>query len=143
MRVYQQEIPLRSAGHGDMQDLTESIQQVVEASRIEQGVVHVQVIGSTAAVVTIEFEPGLRQDLPELLDRLIPPGRDYKHERTWHDGNGHSHLQATLLGAAYSAPIRHGRLVLGTWQQITFVECDIRPRDRRIMVTVMGETSAA
>ena len=142
MQVFQQEIALRSKGHGDMQDITDAVQEVVEASGIDQGVAHVQVIGSTAAIVTIEFEPGLRQDLPELLDRLIPPGRHYKHEQTWHDGNGHSHLQATLLGAMYSAPVQYGRLVLGTWQQITFVECDIRPRDRRIFVTVMGEVSA-
>jgi hypothetical protein len=87
----------------------------------------------------IEFEPGLQRDLPELLDRLMPPSRDYGHEQTWHDGNGHSHLQATLLGPSLSVPVTSGKLHLGTWQQIVHVECDTRPRERTIVVTVLGE----
>jgi len=80
----------------------------------------------------------LRQDLPELLDRLIPPSTSYGHEQTWHDGNGHSHLQTTLLGSALTVPVRGGRLLLGTWQQIFHLECDVRPRERTVVVTVMG-----
>ena len=86
-----------------------------------------------------EFEPGLQRDLPEILDRLMPPSRDYGHEQAWHDGNGHSHLQATWLGPALTVPIRDGRLVLGTWQQIFHLECDVKPRQREIVVTAMGE----
>ena len=96
-------------------------------------------IGSTAAVGTIEFEPGLQEDLPALLDRLIPPSRDYGHERAWHDGNGHSHLQATLLGPSLSLPIEEGRLPPGTWQQVFLLECDVRPRQRRVALSIMGE----
>jgi len=96
-------------------------------------------VGSTAAVGTIEFEPGLQKDLPDVLDRLIPPGTHYGHEQTWHDGNGHSHLQATLLGQALTVPVSQGRLLLGTWQQIIHLECDIRPRQRMVVVTVLGE----
>ncbi|MCS7017152.1 MAG: secondary thiamine-phosphate synthase enzyme YjbQ, partial [Gemmatales bacterium] len=87
---------------------------------------------------TIEFEPGLRKDLPEILDKLIPPGRHYGHEQTWHDGNAHAHLQATLLGPSLTVPIRDGQLQLGTWQQIICLECDIRPRRRNLVVTVLG-----
>src|SRR5262249_61628570 len=106
---------------------------------IVRGLVQVFVVGSTAAVGTIEFEPGLRKDLPELLNRLIPAGRHYGHEQTWHDGNAHSHLQATLLGPSLTVPVAESRPVLGTWQQIIYLECDNRPRDRTIMVTVIGE----
>ena len=96
-------------------------------------------IGSTSAVGALEFEPGLQRDLPEMLDRLIPPSRDYGHEQTWHDGNGHSHLQATLLGPSLTVPVADGQPVLGTWQQIIHLECDTRPRRRTILVTVLGE----
>ena len=137
--VKQSQIELRTSGHGDMHDLTDRVAEIVQASGVRTGVVHLFVIGSTAALGTIEFEPGLRQDLPEILDRLIPPSRSYAHEQTWHDGNGHSHLQATMLGPSLSVPIQNGRLVLGTWQQVFLIECDIRPRSRRVVVTVMGE----
>ena len=122
-----------------MHDLTEQVAAVVARSRVRTGVVHVFAVGSTAAVGVIEFEPGLRQDLPAMLDRLMPPSRDYGHEQTWHDGNGHSHLQATLLGPSLSVPVGDGKLLLGTWQQIFHLECDARPRDRQVIVTVMGE----
>ena len=95
--------------------------------------------GSTAAVGAIEFEPGLQRDLPETLDRLIPPSREYGHEQAWHDGNGHSHLQASLMGPSLAVPIADGRLVLGTWQQVFHLECDVRPRNRTVVVTVIGE----
>jgi secondary thiamine-phosphate synthase enzyme len=95
-------------------------------------------VGSTAAVGTIEFEPGL-QRICELLDRLIPSRDDYGHERAWHDGNGHSHLQATLLGPSLSVPVAAGKPVLGTWQQVFHLECDVRPRRRTVVVAVIGE----
>jgi secondary thiamine-phosphate synthase enzyme len=122
-----------------MDDLTDKVAVIVERSGVETGIVQVSCVGSTAAVGTIEFEPGLERDLPEMLDRLIPPSRDYGHEQAWHDGNGHSHLQATLLGPSLSMPVTDGKLALGTWQQIVHLECDVRPRRRTVVVTVMGE----
>jgi secondary thiamine-phosphate synthase enzyme len=137
--VFQQRLEIQTRGHGDMQDLTEQVGQVVARSKVGTGVAHVFCVGSTAAVGVLEFEPGLRRDLPEVLDRLIPPSRDYGHEQAWHDGNGHSHLQATLLGPSLTVPVSAGRPVLGTWQQIIHLECDVRPRERSVVVTVLGE----
>jgi secondary thiamine-phosphate synthase enzyme len=137
--VSQKQITLRTAMHGSMHDLTGEVATIVAESGIQTGIAHVFTVGSTAAVGTIEFEPGLKKDLPQLLDRLIPPSTHYGHEQTWHDGNGHSHLQATLLGPSLSVPVRDGKLVLGTWQQIVHLECDIRPRERTVVVTVLGE----
>ncbi len=137
--VYQREIQLQTGGHREMHDLTEDIAQIVKASGIATGVVHVFNVGSTGAIGTIEFEPGLQHDLPAMLDKLFPPSRDYGHEQAWHDGNGHSHLQATMLGPSITVPIKDGKLVLGTWQQVFHLECDIKPRRRTIMITVMGD----
>jgi len=137
--IYQSEIQLQTTGHREMHNLTKDVARIVNESRLRAGIVHVFNIGSTGAVGTIEFEPGLQEDLPAMLDKLFPPSRDYGHERAWHDGHGHSHLQAATLGPALTVPIRGGELVLGTWQQIFHLECDIKPRQRTIMVTVTGE----
>jgi secondary thiamine-phosphate synthase enzyme len=137
--VTQNQLTHRTSGHGDLLNVTDGINRLVEQSGLQTGVAHVFVVGSTAAVGTIEFEPGLRDDLPNLLDGLIPPAAGRGHEQTWHDGNGHSHLQATMLGPSLSVPIRGGRLALGTWQQVFLMECDIRPRDRTMIVTMIGE----
>ena len=136
--TFQQQISVTS-GHGDMHDLTGQVAEVVAASGVRTGTVTVFNVGSTAAIGTIEFEPGLERDLPEILDKLIPPSRNYGHEQAWHDGNGHSHLQATLLGPSLAVPITDGKLVLGTWQQIFHLECDVRGRQRTVVVTVLGE----
>ena len=122
-----------------MYDLTDQVAAVVAISGVKAGIANVFNIGSTAAVGTIEFEPGLEKDLPALLNKLIPPSRSYGHEQAWHDGNGHSHLQATMLGPSLTVPISGGKLVLGTWQQIFHLECDVRGRERKVMVTVIGE----
>lgn len=137
--IHQQRIGFRTSGHRDMHDLTSQVAEIVRGSGIRTGTVQVFNIGSTAAIGTIEFEPGLEADLPELLDRLIPPGREYGHEQAWHDGNAHSHLQATWLGPSLSVPVEDGAPVLGTWQQIFHLECDVRPRERIVVVTVQGE----
>jgi len=137
--VFQEEITLRTQRPGQMHDLTSEVRRIVQQSKVRAGLVQVFNVGSTAAVGTIEFEPGLQKDLPGALDRLMPPGGSYAHEQTWHDGNGHSHLQATLLGPSLTVPVRAGELRLGTWQQIFHLECDVRPRERTIVVTVMGE----
>lgn len=137
--VYQREIQIQTSGHKDMHDLTDEVARVVSESGVRTGVAHAFNVGSTGAMGTIEFEPGLQQDLPAMLDQLIPPSRDYGHERAWHDGNGHSHLQATLLGPSLTVPVKDGKLVLGTWQQIFHLECDVKPRRRTIAITVMGD----
>jgi len=137
--IHQDEIELSTQGGGHMHDLTERVASVVRDSGVTRGLVHVFNIGSTGAIGTIEFEPGLVEDLPAVLNRLIPPSREYGHERMWHDGNGHSHLQATWLGPELSVPVRDGELVLGTWQQIFHLDCDNKARRRRVMVTVTGE----
>jgi secondary thiamine-phosphate synthase enzyme len=137
--TYQRQISISTKGHGDMHNLTEEIANAVEASRIQTGMVHVFNVGSTASVGTIEFEPGLERDLPAILDKLIPPSRNYGHEQAWHDGNGHSHLQATLLGPSVTVPVADGQPVLGAWQQIFHLECDVRGRQRTVVVTVSGD----
>ena len=137
--AFQKQLTLRTRGHGDMHDLTDEVARIVGQSGVKTGLAHVFHVGSTGAIGAIEFEPGLKKDLPQLLDRLIPPGTHYGHEQTWHDGNGHSHLQATLLGPSLTVPVAGGKPLLGTWQQIFHVECDIHPRQRTVVVTVFGE----
>ncbi len=137
--THQDTIELTTRAHGEMQDITKEVQKIVSASGVDHGIVHIFNIGSTASIGTIEFEPGLQQDFPDMLDRLVPPSRDYGHEQAWNDGNAHSHLQATLLGPSLTVPVSEGRLMLGTWQQIFHIECDIRPRERQVVVTVTGD----
>ena len=137
--VFQREIGLQTRGHRDIHDVTAQVAAVVRESGIDVGTAHVFNVGSTGALGTIELEPGLAEDLPDVLDKLIPPSLDYGHERAWHDGNGHSHLQATLLGPSLTVPVSGGRPVLGTWQQIFHLECDVKPRRRTLVVTVRGE----
>ncbi|MEM9295644.1 MAG: secondary thiamine-phosphate synthase enzyme YjbQ [Planctomycetota bacterium] len=137
--THQQEIVLETSGHGQMTDLTDRIAHAVRSSGIDAGVANVSHLGSTGAIGCIEFEPGLERDLPELLNRLIPPSRDYGHEQAWGDGNGHAHLQATWLGQSLTLPVAGGALRLGTWQQVFHLECDVRPRSRTVVVTVMGD----
>ena len=122
-----------------MHDLTDQVTRIVAAAGIRIGTANIFNVGSTAAIGTIEFEPGLKRDLPEMLTRLIPPSRDYGHEQAWHDGNGHSHLQATLLGPSLTVPVAGGKPVLGTWQQVFHLECDVRGRQRTVVITVIGE----
>ena len=136
---FQQQISVTTGGHRDMHDLTERVAAAVEDSGVRTGTVNVFNVGSTAAIGTIEFEPGLRADMPAMLDKLIPASRTYGHEQAWHDGNGHSHLQATLLGPSLTVPIAEGKLVLGTWQQIFHLECDVRGRQRTVVITVLGQ----
>ena len=136
---FQQQITVKTKGPGDMHDLTDRVAKAVADSQVRTGLVNIFNVGSTAAVGAIEFEPGLKRDLPEILEKLIPPSRHYGHEQAWHDGNGHSHLQATLLGPSLTVPITDGKLLLGTWQQIFHLECDVRGRERTVIVTVLGD----
>jgi secondary thiamine-phosphate synthase enzyme len=137
--VFQEQLTISTSGHGDMHDVTDRLADAVARSRVRTGLAHVFQVGSTAAVGAIEFEPGLRKDLPTILDRLMPPSRNYGHEQTWHDGNGHSHLQATMLGQGITVPVSGGKLMLGTWQQVFLLECDTRPRQRTLVFTILGE----
>lgn len=137
--VYREEIEIETSGHRDMHEITKRVEAIAVRSGMRNGIVHVFNIGSTGVVGTIEYEPGLESDLPEMLDRLIPPSLDYGHERQWHDGNGHSHLQATMMGPEITVPYADGHLLLGTWQQVFHLEADIKPRSRTIVVTVIGE----
>ncbi len=139
MTTHRERFTIETSGHRHMHDLTQSITGIVAQSGIKTGIVHVFNIGSTAVIGTVEFEPGLERDVPEFLDRLIPPSSQYGHEQTWHDGNGHSHLQATLMGPEITVPVENNAPLLGTWQQIFHLECDIKPRSRTIVVTVQGE----
>jgi secondary thiamine-phosphate synthase enzyme len=139
MGVTSKTLTLRTRGEGDMQDLTEAVGGVVGASGLTRGIATVFVVGSTAALTTIEYEPGLVRDFPAMLDRLIPKAVDYEHQRRWHDDNGHSHVRAALVGPSLTVPFREGRLTLGTWQQIVLVELDIRARNREVIVQLLGE----
>ena len=136
---HQSQLSIATKGPGDMHDLTDQVAAIVNSSGVQTGIAHVFNVGSTAAIGTIEFEPGLEHDLPAILNKLIPPSRQYGHEQAWHDGNGHSHLQATLLGPSLTVPLAEGKPVLGTWQQIFHLECDVRPRRRTVVITVQGD----
>ena len=122
----------------DLTDVTRQLGQVVAESGVTDGSAQVLVVGSTGSVTTLEYEPGAVSDLKDAVRRLAPPDRPYAHEMTWHDGNGHSHVQAALLGPSMVVPIRGGRLRLGTWQQVVVINHDNRPRQRPVEVTVIG-----
>lgn len=138
MKTHRSEIGLQTEPDG-IYDITSRVADAVKAAKIKDGIVLVFVPGSTGAVTTLEYEPGLIEDLPAALDRLFPKGIKYGHDRTWHDGNGHSHVRAAFLGPSLSVPVTGSRLELGTWQQIVFIEMDVRPRSRDLVVKVMGE----
>ncbi len=139
MPVVTRTLEISSAGEDDVVDITGSVREAVEKSKLDSGVVTVFVSGSTGAVTTLEYEPGLVKDFPRMLAKMAPGTEEYEHQKTWGDGNGHSHVKAALVGPSLSVPFLKGELALGTWQQIVFVELDIRPRRRRIVVQVVGE----
>ena len=139
MPVFTKHFELRTEAENDVVDMTGEVQQAVEESGFDVGVATVFVPGSTAAITTIEFEPGLAKDFPGMLERLAPRDIDYEHQKAWHDDNGRSHVKASLVGLSLSVPFEGGVLTLGTWQQIVLLELDIRPRRREVVVQVMGE----
>ena len=132
-------ISLDTKGHCDIVDITPRVEKQLSKASIESGIVTVFVTGSTAGVTTIEYEPGLISDLKEMWQRLVPDNINYAHDRAWGDGNGYSHIRASLLGASLVIPFSHKRLSLGTWQQIVLLDFDNRPRSRRLVVQIMGE----
>ncbi len=139
MTVITKNIQIKSESENDIIDITGQASNIVMDSKIENGAVIVFVVGSTAAITTIEYEPGLQKDLPDMLSRLVPKDIEYAHDNTWHDGNGHSHVRASLIGPSLIIPIVEGLLTLGIWQQIVLVEMDTRPRERKIILQVIGE----
>ena len=141
MTVFQSEIQLRKTHETEIVDITSEIQREIARSGVRDGIVSIFVAGSTGAIISLEYEPGLLKDIPVLLEQLAPkhPADNYFHEQTWHDGNGHSHVRASLLGPSMTVPIRQGQLIHGTWQQIAFMELDVKSRERQLFITVIGE----
>ena len=139
MSVITQTIELSTQGDADIQDITGAAQTAVAASGLQNGVVTLFTPSATSAITTIEYESGCLSDLRRLFDEIANPDRQYAHNARWHDGNGHSHVRAALLGPSFSVPFVNGRLTLGTWQQIIFVDFDNRPRQRELIAQVIGE----
>jgi secondary thiamine-phosphate synthase enzyme len=139
MTVDTKEITLQSRGNCDMIDITSEVAKRVEKSGINNGTVTLFVVGSTAGITTIEYEPNLLSDFKDMWDRVIPQNIPYEHNKTWGDGNGHSHVRASTLGASLTVPFANKRLTVGTWQQIVFVDFDNRPRSRKIAIQILGE----
>jgi len=139
MTVVNHQLQFQTQGDAEMQDITGAVLEVVDTSEVKEGIVTIFCPGSTSAVTTIEFESGALADLERLFDEIAPQDREYQHNLRWGDGNGHSHVRAALLGPSLTVPLINGRLTLGTWQQIIHVDFDNRPRQRKIIVQVMGE----
>ena len=139
MAVVSKTIKIHSKRENDLLDITSDVEKIVKESKIKTGTVTVFVSGSTGALTTIEFEPGLKKDFPEMLERIAPKNIEYGHEQMWHDGNGHSHVKASLVGPSITIPFTDSQLLLGTWQQIVFIELDTRGRNRTLVLQIMGE----
>ena len=139
MTVVTQDITLQSRGNCDIIDITCQVAKNVEKSGINNGTATLFIVGSTAGITTIEYEPNLLSDFKKMWDRVIPQNIPYEHDRTWGDGNGHSHVRASTLGASLTIPFVNKKLTLGTWQQIVFVDFDNRPRSRKIVIQILGE----
>lgn len=137
--VYSGKFTVSTRGNDHMLDITGMVEQVILESGVVNGVAVVFVVGSTAAITTIEYEPGLEHDMHAAMERIAPRDAPYAHEARWHDDNGHSHIRASLLGPSLSVPVTGGRMTLGAWQQIVLIDFDTRPRTRTIHVQVVGE----
>jgi len=137
--IHSETISLSTKGFGDILDITHHVDAMIDRSRIENGLVTVFCPGSTGAVTTIEYESGVLRDLQRAIEKIVPSDIPYEHDRRWGDGNGFSHVRAALMKPSLSIPIVKGRLALGTWQQIVFIDFDNRKRERNILVQVMGE----
>ncbi|MCS7125996.1 MAG: secondary thiamine-phosphate synthase enzyme YjbQ [Aigarchaeota archaeon] len=139
IKIYRGEIEVRTSREGDIVNLEKYLVEHLAKSGINNGVLHLFVTGSTAALTTIEYESGLREDLMNSLERIAPRDAEYKHHLRWGDDNGHSHVRASIIGPSISIPVENGRPLLGTWQQVVLVELDTRPRSRKIVTTIIGE----
>ena len=139
MAVITKQIKISSKSENDIIDITEQVANAISESGISNGTITVFVSGSTGAITTIECEPGLVKDFPEMLSRIAPDDINYEHEQRWHDGNGRSHVKASLVGPSLTIPFKDGQLLLGTWQQIVFLELDTRARTRNLVLQIIGE----
>ena len=137
--VISKQIAIHTRGNGDIVDITGEVAEAVGTSETTSGTVTVFIAGSTAGVTTVEYEPGLVADLRALWERIAPSNIEYQHNERWHDGNGHSHVRASLLGASLTVPFENKSLILGTWQQIVVVDFDNRSRSRQVILQIMGE----
>lgn len=139
MSVKSVTIQVKTKGGGDIVDITSEVQRMVMDSKFESGIANIFVVGSTAGLSTIEFEPGLVKDLSEVFEEIVPRNKYYHHHERWHDDNGHSHVRATLIGPSLTVPFVNKKLTLGTWQQIIIIDFDTRARTRDIVVQIIGE----
>ncbi|MCJ7513154.1 MAG: secondary thiamine-phosphate synthase enzyme YjbQ [Anaerolineales bacterium] len=137
--VHSHILKLSTSGQAEVHDITDGVRAAIEQSGIRDGIACVFTASSTSGLTTLEFEPGAVEDLRRALDRLAPPEAEYLHNQRWGDGNGHAHLRAALLGPSLSLPVVEGRPLLGTWQQVIFIDFDVRPRRREIRVQVVGD----
>jgi secondary thiamine-phosphate synthase enzyme len=140
VEIFCQSIEVSQKVGPDIRDITPALDGLIRESQIEDGVLFAAIVGSTGSLTTLEYEPGVVQDLKMAVNRLAPPGMEYAHEKAWHDGNGHSHVQAALLGPSIALPIRGGRLKTGTWQQVVAINHDNHARSRTIEVTITGSS---
>ncbi len=138
MQIRTSRLEIHSKGENDIIDLTPKISDAIADSGFKEGFVNLFVSGSTGALTTIEYEDGLLKDFPAMLERVAPKKMSYEHEKRWHDGNGHSHVRAALVGPSLTAPFQDSTLLLGQWQQIVFLELDIRPRKREVTLQILG-----
>ena len=139
MEIETYSFEINTQGNTDIIDITGNVESQVHNSGFNEGQVLIFVGGSTAGITTIEYEPGLLKDYPNFFERIIPSNITYRHDNTWHDGNGYAHIRAALQGPSFTVPFSKGKLLLGTWQQIVFIDFDNRSRRRNILVQVMGE----
>jgi secondary thiamine-phosphate synthase enzyme len=137
--VFGKNFSVSTKGFSDIVDITNNVEKVINESKIKNGLVAIFVVGSTASISTIEYEPALKQDMIDQLEELVPSSKSTRHSRTWGDDNGFSHIRATLMGPGITVPINNGEMTLGTWQQIVVIDHDNRPRSRQIFVQVIGE----
>jgi len=139
MQIITRELRLNTKGNPDLLDITSQIEEALDETGLREGNLTVFVIGSTAAITTFEFEPGLNADIREMFEKLIPSKSNYRHDQTWGDANGFSHLRASLQGPSLVIPFKEARLFLGTWQQVVLAEFDNRPRERSVILQFLGE----
>lgn len=139
MKIINEKIGLQTKGDPDLIDITRRLEGIIKSSGLKEGTLTCFVIGSTAGLVTFEYEPGLVEDVRALYEKLVPRNKEYAHDATWGDANGFSHLRAALCGPSLSIPFEGGKLTLGTWQQVVLAEFDNRPRQRKIAVQIIGE----
>lgn len=137
--TFSKTIRLATKGFSDITDMTATIEAIISESGIQEGIINISVIGSTASITTIEFEPALVEDFREKLEQLVSSKERSRHSETWGDDNGFSHMRASLMGPGVTMPVNKGRLVRGTWQQVVFIDHDNRPRDREVFVQIIGE----